>query len=319
MLATLGEMPIAIDAYAYEVKWDGYRALCARQKDGLQLTSRNGIDLLPRFPEVAGLRQALPRETLVDGELMALDAADHGSFSALQTRMPRVRGVDSGQRWDPAKWRVTYVIFDLLRLRGHDLMALPWSERRRQLVALGLEEPGWATPRAVDDGVRLLAEVKAAHGEGIIAKRRSAPYLPGIRSRDWLKIKLVRRDEFVIGGFWRRSPHSGLGSLLLGRFATPAAAKAGTLEYAGKVGTGFTAATRHELEVALSHLAQAKPPFTTPVPATGVVWCKPELVAEIGYAEWTHGDHLRQARFQGLRFDKPARLVLASNRKLPHA
>lgn len=311
MLATPGVLPVINNAYAYEVKWDGFRAVSGRERNEFFLTSRNGIDLLPRFPEIGDLCQALPPDTIVDGELVALDGKGQVHFSALQTRMPSVRGISSGRKWNSKLWHIQYIIFDLLRLRGRNLMTRPWSERRHHLDELDLNGMSWITPPAVSDGGLLLSAVRQANGEGIIAKRRDASYVPGSRSRHWIKIKLVRHDEFVIGGFWRRNPDHDLGSVLVGRFATAADARNQRLTFCGKVGTSFTSDTRHGLTLALEKNRQSVSPFTTAVPSDGITWTRPALVAEIGYAEWTSAGHLRHARFEGLCADKPARIVLA--------
>ncbi|MGH3584613.1 MAG: hypothetical protein ACRDUB_23705, partial [Mycobacterium sp.] len=156
MLATLGAMPTDLDAYAYEVKWDGYRALACSAGATFRLCSRNGIDLAERFPEVAAGRRRLQRPLLVDGELVALDRQGHPSFSALQTRMPR-GGVPSPSRlWDPARFTLQYMVFDILHLDGHSLRALPYHERRSILEGLGLAGPVWQVPPWYPDGPALL-------------------------------------------------------------------------------------------------------------------------------------------------------------------
>jgi bifunctional non-homologous end joining protein LigD len=292
------------------MKWDGYRALAQRAGRRLVLCSRTGLDLLPAFPELTPLAEALGPATVLDGEIVALDEAGRSGFSALQTRMPGPGGPASTRAWDPRRWRIAYVAFDLLRQRGHSLLERPWQERRQRLEALAAADARLTCPPWHADGGALLAAVGRFGGEGIIAKRRDSTYQPGRRSRDWIKIKLTRREEFVVGGFWLGGADRVLGSLLLGYYADADAARSGALTYAGKVGTGFDAAERARLRALCQGLAVPTSPFAGPVPARAVSWCRPQLVAEIGYAEWTHEGILRQARYAGLRPDKAAQEVV---------
>ena len=306
MLATPGSLPTDVGAYAYEVKWDGYRIIAQRHGRSLKLCSRSGLDLLPRFPELKPLAAAIPAGGALDGELVALDNEGRSGFSALQTCMPGLGVRNSERRWNPDRWRIVFMAFDYLLDGRTSFMTHPWEERRAALDALGLDGPTWSCPPVHPDGTRLLRAIGEAGGEGIMAKRRTSIYRPGVRSRDWIKVKLTRREEFVIGGYWLGGAHRVLGSLLLGAFTTLSGPRHRQLRYVGKVGTGFGEQERGRLRSALDELRCKVSPFDGPVPDSGVVWCQPLLVAEIGYAEWTHEGHLRHARYQGIRTDKRA-------------
>ena len=313
MLATPGSQPSNVAAYAYEVKWDGYRVIAQRQGRSVILCSRAGLDLLPRFPELKPLATALPAGGAIDGELVAVDTEGRSGFSALQTRMPGIGGHASHRRWDPERWRISFMAFDLLHDGRKALFDLPWEGRRAALEELGLDGPSWTCPPVHPDGARLLRAIGEAGGEGILAKLRTSTYRPGARSHDWIKVKITRREEFVIGGYWLGGRHQVLGSLLLGAFPASAGAlhaRDRRLRYVGKVGSGFTEQERLLLRTALDGMRRKEPAFDGPVPSAGVVWCEPRIVAEIGYAEWTHEGHLRHPRYLGMRSDKNASEVL---------
>ena len=304
MLATLGTMPSDVAAYGYEVKWDGYRALARMDGSSFLLCSRNGKDLSERFPEVAGLRSQVKRRAVLDGELVAMDRHGHPSFSALQTRMPRGGGV-SARAWDPKHFTLQYMVFDVLHLDGKSTRDLAYTERREILEGLALAGPGWQVPPMHPDGPALLEIMRQAQQEGIIAKRLTSTYHPGRRSPDWLKVKLNQSEEFLIVGSWSSGKH-GLSSLLLGYYPTAADAKAGrNLRFCGKVGTGFSEGDRDQLEHALGKIGSAKPLVDGDLPrGAGITWCKPVLIAQIHFTEWTHDGALRHPSFMGLRSDK---------------
>lgn len=311
MLATLGSMPADLGAFGYEVKWDGYRALARIDATSFLLCSRNGNDLSERFPEVAGLRSRLKRRILLDGELVAMDRQGHPNFSALQTRMPRGGGVRATRAWDPARFTLQYMVFDILHLDGFSTRGLPYTERRAILEGLALSGSGWQVPPRHPDGPALLEVMRQAGQEGIIAKRLTSIYRPGLRSPDWLKVKLNQSEEFIIAGYWSSGKH-GLSSLLLACYSSATDAKAGrNLRFCGKVGTGFNEADREQLERALAKISSPAPLVVGNLPrGTGVVWCRPVLVAQIHYTEWTHDGALRHPVFKGLRSDKaPADVV----------
>lgn len=305
MLATLGSMPLNPELFAYEVKWDGYRVLARWDQRKLLLCSRNGIDLSRHFHEVLPLAKALPGPVLLDGEMVVMTKDGRPSFSALQTRMPRLRGTPSQRVWDPTIHRLQFMIFDVLHYAGKSACTLPYTDRRSILASLTLSGPAWQVPPIHPDGQELLTIMKQTGQEGLIAKRLTSRYHIGRRSPDWIKIKLNRSDEFLIVGFWSSGKH-GLSSLLLGTHLSSADARASrNVRYCGKVGTGFSEADRVQLGKILRALAVAAPQVDGDLPPRrGITWCRPHLVAQIRYAEWTHDGSLRHPAFVGLRADK---------------
>jgi bifunctional non-homologous end joining protein LigD len=257
------------------------------------------------YPELAGLAQACP-DILLDGEVVAL-ADGRPSFSALQNRM-HVRSTSQARRL-AATIPVTYFAFDILRLYGVDLTARPYVERRSTLERLGLSGPHWTVPPSFDDGPATLAAAHQNGLEGVVAKRLAAPYRPGLRSPDWIKVRIGTRQEFVVGG-WEAGEGGragGIGALLLGYYDG-----AGRLVYAGQVGTGFTDRKLVELGRRLAGLTRPAPPFHQVPPdvrGRALTWVEPEVVVEVEFAEWTPDGRLRFASFQGERDDKDPREV----------
>jgi bifunctional non-homologous end joining protein LigD len=296
MLATLTDRRDFGEDWLLERKFDGER--CVARKDGgeVRLESRTAKDLTGTYPEVrTALAGQRPRDLVLDGEVVAFDG-EQTSFSRLQQRL----GVTSPSAERVAANPVVYCVFDLLTLDGDDLRDLPLLERRAKLTdairpsaALQLSE-AWR-----GDSQKRFAQACRAGWEGLIAKRAGAPYVSG-RSRDWLKLKCVWEQEFVIGGYTDPAgSRTDFGALLVGYYED------GRLRYAGKVGTGYTAATLRELGVRLRKLQTPESPFADarPIPK-GTHWTRPELVGQIGFAEWTNDGRLRQPRFLGLRDDK---------------
>jgi bifunctional non-homologous end joining protein LigD len=299
MLATPGRLPPDDAAWAYEFKWDGYRALAFHDARGMRLRTRADNDITGEYPELARLAQALPARAILDGEIVALDAAGKPSFHALQNRQRRPRAP------------IVYMIFDLLHLGDRSLMALTYTERRERLLALGLSGDAWLVPpHRIGGGARMLAAARRQGLEGIIAKRADSRYVPGKRTGAWIKIKLTLREEFVVGGYLHGSGAfaGSLGSLLLGYHERSTARR---LLYAGKVGTGFSLETRESLTRALDGMRRATSPFAVPVPRFPVptVFCEPRLIAEVAFTEWTPDGMVRHPSFQGLRTDKTAEEV----------
>src|SRR5215217_1202746 len=234
MLARSGSLPPDDGKWGYEIKWDGVRALGYAEGGRLRLASRNGNDITPRYPELRELGRALgAHEAVLDGEVVAFGPDGKPSFQRLQGRMHLAS--ESAVRRLSQREPVTYVIFDLLFLDGHSLMALSYEERRERLVELGLNGPAWQTPaHRVGDGEALLEATRLNGLEGIIAKRLDCPYTPGRRSPGWLKVKNYRRADVVVGGWL---PGEGgrtgrMGALTVGYFED------GEFKYAGRVGTG---------------------------------------------------------------------------------
>jgi bifunctional non-homologous end joining protein LigD len=295
------------------VKWDGVRLLADTTGPRLRLLSRNGRDATVAYPELAGL--ATLGGAVLDGEVVAMSAGIP-SFEALAERM-HVRDA-ARARALAERAPVTYLVFDVLQLYGVDLTHRSFDERRATLERLALPEHVQLSP-VYPDGADLW-EVTLEHGlEGVLAKRRTSTYQPGRRSPDWLKLKVVRGQELVIGGWTDpQGARTGLGALLLGYY------EGDELRYAGKVGTGFDARTLRQLQKLLAPLARKDNPFAEDAKEirrssrTGPAqthWVEPHLVAQIGFGEWTSGGRLRHPRYQGLREDKDPRDVV---REEPH-
>ncbi len=296
MLATPGTLPHGTE-WVYEVKWDGMRLLAEVCDGQLRLASRSDREITGNFPELAGLSTLAP-DLLLDGEVVLL-ADGVPSFAALADRM---HGPVSAARATvrPA----VFMVFDVLRLYGVSLLDRPFHERRATLERLDLTPlAAVALSPLYPDGDALLAATAQRGMEGVVAKRRDAPYRPGARSPSWVKVAHRRSQSCLVGG-WRpeRSSASRVGALLLG-----VPAPDGTLRYAGKVGSGLAAeAVQRVLREVLAGLAVPEPPFTERVPrpdAVGVRWCEPTLVVEVAHLGWTDAGRLRQPVFRGVRSD----------------
>jgi bifunctional non-homologous end joining protein LigD len=302
MLATLTDRREFGDEWLLERKFDGERCVARRDGDGVRLESRTAKDLTGTYPEVrAAVAAQEARGVVLDGEVVAFDG-EQTSFGRLQQRL----GVTNPSADHVAAYPVVFCVFDLLELDGEDVTDRPLLERRARLArsirpsaALQLSE-AWR-----GDSQRRFAEACRSGWEGLIAKRAHALYTGG-RSKTWLKLKCVWEQEFVIGGYTDPAgSRTDFGALLVGYY------QEGELKYAGKVGTGYTAATLSQLGAQLRELDRPESPFvdTRPIPRRAH-WTRPELVAQIGFAEWTRDGRLRQARFLGLRDDKhPAEVV----------
>lgn len=305
MLAVLAEQVPAKDkGWNYEFKWDGIRAITYVDGGRVTIVSRNGNDLTTSFPELRALGEHLGSDRVVlDGEIVAFDSAGRPSFQLLQ---PRLHSGDAAKaRRAAERQAATLVVFDLLYVNGSPLVDEPYAKRRQLLEAIGLERGGsWTvSPRFDGPGADILGASEQQGLEGILAKRLDSPYRPGRRSRDWLKVKNVKTQEAVIGGF---TPGQGrranrIGSLLLG---IPGDAG---LAYVGQVGTGFTEEALDDLARRLAPLEADRSPFAGEVPSRyrkGARWTRPELVGEVRYGEWTSDGRLRHPSWRGLREDK---------------
>ena len=309
MLATPGPPPppSTAEPWAYEIKWDGVRALASPTGGELALRSRNGRDITRSYPELAPLGAILARrEAVLDGEIVAFDASGRPSFERLQERM-HVDG-DGAARERAARTPVTYVIFDLLQLDGAALIDRPYAERRELLDELELQGAAWRTPDFHrGDGAALLAASAAQGLEGLVAKRLDSRYEPGRRSAAWVKIKNVRRQEFVVGGWLpgQGGRASRIGALLLGYHGED-----GALRFAGRVGSGLGERDLGQLGERLAPLARDRSPFAAGAVPRDARFVEPELVAEVRFGEWTAAGVLRHPTYVGLRDDVDPRTIV---------
>ena len=280
------------------------------------MLSRNDRDVTGSYPELRDMAESLgAREVVLDGEIVALDEAGRPSFEALQSRM-HVTNTAQVRRL-MTQTPVTFLAFDVLHLDGRSLLDEPYRERRRILESLQLSGRSWQTPPHFEgDGDAVLTASKAQGLEGVLAKRLDSRYYPDKRSDCWLKVKNLRTQEVVIGG-WK--PGAGrragaIGSLLLG---VPGA---DGLEFVGHVGTGFTDQMLRDLEADLAPLARDTAPFATTVPrehARTARWVEQRVVGEVAFSEWTREGRLRHPAWRGLRPDKSADDVVRESAQNP--
>jgi bifunctional non-homologous end joining protein LigD len=307
MLATLVTEAPTGAGWAWELKWDGIRALGHVDGGRLRLLSRNGNDVTRRYPELRALGGELgARDAVLDGEIVAFDANGRPDFQRLQRRM-HVES-ESAIRRLVTDVPVVYVLFDVLWLDGHPTMPLPYADRRELLQGLGLVGASWQTPpHEVGDGAATIDVSKRFGLEGVVAKRVDSPYRAGKRTREWLKLKNELSQEFVVGGWTRGEGRraGGIGALLIGYYADD-----GVLHYAGKVGTGFTDAELERLESLFEPLRRDTSPFGSGRAPRDAVWIEPEVVAQVRFSEWTAGGAARHPAYLGTRDDKPARDVV---------
>ncbi len=304
MLCRTGDLPLRDEAWAYEFKWDGVRAVVHVEGGRVRITSRNDLDVTVSYPELRGLGEALgSRPAILDGEIIALDPDGKPSFGILQRRMHV--GEAARARRLAAQVPATFLAFDVLYLDGRRTTVLPYDERRSLLESLHLEGPAWATPPAFPGGpgADVLRAATERGLEGVVAKRRDSPYLPGRRSDSWVKVKNFRTQEVVIGGW---TPGQGRRAGTIGALLVGIPSEDG-LSYAGKVGTGFTDQFLADLAARLRRLVRKRCPFVGGVPeaqVAGAVWVRPSLVGEVRYSEWTGDGRLRHPSWRGLRPDK---------------
>ena len=290
--------------WEYEVKFDGYRAILLKGGERVEIRSRNNKDLTRTYPSVhAAGRKLKARSAILDGEVVALDRSGRPSFQALQHRTAHPQHA------------IVYYAFDLLHLDGEDLTSLPLAARRQKLATV-VTGSGILLSETLDGSAAdVIHAVRALGLEGIVAKRTDSRYLPGERSSSWLKLKLDRQQEFVIGGY-RPGTH-GVDALLVGY------SEGKQLRFAGKVRAGFTPHLRREVHAQLQPLHADRCPFVdlpnsktthwgggvTAEQMREMQWVTPALVAQIRFVEWTAEGHLRHAAYLGLRTDKKAGAV----------
>ena len=312
MKAVLTDDRFSDDDWVFERKLDGIRLLLFRDGDTVRLLTRNRKRRNSTFPEIADALLDQPVDDVVlDCEVVAFDG-DVTSFSRLQGRSQ----LQDERRARASGIAIHAYVFDVLHLDGRDLRGVPLRDRKRVLrAALRWEEPLRFTPHRNADGEAVWREACERGWEGVIAKRASSRYR-GSRSKDWLKLKCVLEQEFVVGGFTDpKGGRTGFGALLVGYWEGEGEDR--TLRYAGSVGTGYDDATLRRLRTLLDTRERDTPPFGGPdaPDADDVHWVTPELVAQVGFSEWTHLDRLRHPRFLGLRDDKDPEDVV---REDPH-
>jgi DNA ligase D-like protein (predicted ligase) len=291
--------------WIYEIKLDGYRALAIKSAGKVQLCSRNGNDFNHRYPSIASALKNIPNNSVLDGEIVALDKTGKPSFHLLQNH-------------GSTHQALIYYIFDVLILSGKDVMSETLEERRRLLessVLSRLAEPIRYSPELSASLTDLIGSVKAQGFEGLIAKRRSSKYEPGLRSGEWRKMRVNQGQELVIGGYTPSPKH--FDALIIGYY------EGGKLLYAARTRNGFTPSTRAELFKRMEPLKIAYCPFAnlpekqsgrwgagfTAAKMKDCVWLKPKLVGQFEFVEWTNDLHLRHSRFIALRDDKDPRDV----------
>ncbi|WP_326522646.1 ATP-dependent DNA ligase [Cellulomonas edaphi] len=302
MLATPAATPGVLPSgptWAFEVKWDGVRALADTTGETLRLTSRNEREISAAYPELGGLAQL--KDVVLDGEIVLMSAGIP-SFAALAERM-HVRDPRRAQAL-AQRSPVTYLVFDVLSREGVDLMGRRYDERRAVLSSLELPEHVQLSPVYGDGGD--LWQVTGEHGlEGVVAKRRSSVYRAGQRSPDWIKAAHHRTRAALVGGWRGESTGTGrLGALLLG-----APDEAGDLRYLGRAGSGLTGPLATTLTTLLAEVAATSSPFADEVPdqdGRGAHWCEPVLVVDCRYLTRTPGGRLRQPVIRGVRTDAEA-------------
>jgi bifunctional non-homologous end joining protein LigD len=320
MLARMAELPRDEEGWGFEIKWDGIRVLGFMDHGNWRMQSRRLEDVTARYPELAPIAERLAGHSAVlDGEVVALDENGRPSFQLIQRRMGLTSAAAIKARVQETP--VDYMIFDLLHLDGRRVRDLPYTERRELLESLGLEGPRWHTPRHHVGGGKDLFEAARRQGlEGVVAKRLDSPYRLGKRTGEWIKARVWRRQEFVIGG---HIPGEGkraerVGSLLVGYYDKRASEtkkdEKQRLIFAGGVGSGLKESDLDYLTEELARRRRPDSPFDVGGPrgpkAKLAVWCKPELVCEVSWTEWTNQGTLRQPAFKGMRVDKDPREVV---------
>lgn len=303
MLAKLHKEIFSDESWIYERKLDGERVLVFKYGKEVNLMSRNRKNRNNTYPEIL---EALKKQTLenfiIDGEVVAFQGK-HTSFAELQKRMHLKNSVEIRNH----KTEVLFYVFDIIHIENCNVSGLPQIERKQLLEkVIGFKDPIRYSQHRLKDGIAFYKEACAEEWEGLIAKKMDSSYTFG-RSSNWLKLKCINRQELVIGGFTEPTgSRVGFGALLLGYYED------GKLQYAGKVGTGFTDELLKDLYSQMCDLEISKPVFENPkeVKSKNVHWIKPKLVAEMSFTEWTSGNKLRHPSFLGLRLDKDAKDVI---------
>jgi bifunctional non-homologous end joining protein LigD len=310
MKAKPADMPASSEGWAYELKWDGMRIVSFIDDDGVRLQSANLKDATRSFPELGGLANMLAGlgPVVLDGEAVAIGGDGRPSFSLLQQRM-HVHDANEALR-RAVDVPISYAIFDLLHLDGHDTMSLAFRDRRRLLESVVDDGPHWRlTDLHLGDPDELLATVQERGLEGLVAKQMSSSYVEGKRVSSWRKIKPRYRQEFVVGGWaeGRQGLEGTVGSLLLGVMVD------GGFRHCGSVGSGLTTSSRAEWCERLCANERKDSPFDSAVAATAgrrFRWSAPLFVVEVAFGEWTPDGHLRHPVYLGWRTDKDPKTVV---------
>src|SRR5450432_1596759 len=311
MLAVLADKPFDLEGWSYEVKWDGYRAIAFMNRDKVELKSRNDKSFNDKFYPVTKALEELNLYTVLDGEIVVADTNGISNFGDLQN-------------WrSEADWELYYYVFDILWLDNHDLTQIPLKNRKSILEKLIPENSIVKISKAFEDsGIKFFESAKKLGLEGMIAKKSDSLYQPGERSEDWLKIKVNKRQEMVIGGYTKNEDSSKrFSSLLVGVFDK------GILKYTGKIGTGFNDEMQKNLLRQFKPIIRKTPPFEylpdinkpsrfrpNPPHATAV-WVNPELVCEVSFTEMTKDGLMRHPSFVGMRIDKSAKNIIMEKAK----
>jgi bifunctional non-homologous end joining protein LigD len=298
MLSKLkSSLPSDSQNWAYEFKWDGIRAISYWNGRKLTIESRNLLNITFRYPELKDIGSVLQENAIVDGEIVALDQNNRPSFPLLQRRM---HISPSKVLSALPKMQIRYYLFDILFLNGQNLMDLPYHQRRRMLENLNIKHPFLQVPpNCSGDCSNMIKTAKKFKLEGVICKKLDSPYIPALRTDNWLKIKFTNSREFLIGGF-KYSPQttSRIASLQLGAYDNDY-----NLRFVGSVGTGFTDEDHKFLLSKLEPLKIDKSSFADRTESR-TVFIKPVLIAQVEYRRWPKGNLVQQASFKGLRTDK---------------
>lgn len=305
MLATLVDKPFDDPGWVYEVKWDGYRALAFLNKGKVELKSRNNKSFNEKFYPVHAALKELKMDAILDGEIIVVGESGTSNFGDLQNWRSEADG------------ELKFYVFDVLWLNGNSLMDLPLTERREQLLKIIPEHPLILVSQVFESsGHEFYEAASRMNMEGIMAKKADSDYTPGIRTKNWLKIKINKRQEVVIGGFTRNEGTAkAFSALLVGVYEN------GTLQYTGKIGTGFSDKVQKEMMQKFEPLITDKNPFESEPdvnkpsrfrpnpPKATATWLKPKLVCEVSFAEMTSDGVMRHPSFEGMRIDKKAKDV----------
>ncbi|HEX9979738.1 MAG TPA: DNA ligase D [Flavobacterium sp.] len=294
-LATLADEPFDNDAWLFETKYDGYRALAFIESGECELVSRNGIRF-DKYPEVVKALEKITDNMIIDGEVVIEDEKGKSQFQWLQNRNEK-----------PQRGTLIFYVFDILYFNGFDLRQLELIQRKKILKALLPKLKNIIySEHIIETGTEAFRKVEKAGGEGIIAKKISSKYYTDKRSKDWLKIKTEMQQEMVIGGYTDpQGSRVGIGALLCGYY------KDGGFQYSGKVGSGFNEESLNDLRKKLDKLERKTSPFVKAPKMKDAHWVEPKLLAQIKFTEWTETGSMRHPVFLGLRDDKSAKKVIA--------